>query len=434
MKKIIYIFIVVLIILLVQSCEYKAQETATSTQAEYKTTEIIIQSTTKITTSTTQKTINSKEEFIQEYIKKMTLEEKIGQLFMLAIREDSNGNPILNTNEYVIDIIDKYKPGGFILFGENIDTVEQTQNLINDLQINSNSPLFIGIDEEGGIVSRLQKSGKIGATKLPTSRLIGSKGNTMLAYQVGMIIGRELSALGFNMDFAPVADVNTNPNNPVIGNRAFGSDANIVGDMVATEVEGIQAQNVSSVIKHFPGHGDTQADTHTGAVYLDTDLESLKQIEFIPFEKGISAGADGVMVSHISLANVTGNNIPASMSKEIVTDILRQQLNYNGLVTTDALDMGAITQEYESGEVAYMSINAGVDLLVMPQDIESAYNTLYDAVKVNKISEKRINESLTRILSLKYDRNLFSPIEINTSAIDILGCKEHLDIINKIKE
>lgn len=429
MKKIIYIFIAALIILFIQSCEYKAQETviSTSTQTEYKTTEII-------TPSTSEKIINPKEEFVQEYINKMTLEEKIGQLFMLAIRQDFNGNPILNANEYVINIVNKYKPGGFILFGENIDTVEQTQNLINDLQINSNTPLFIGIDEEGGIVSRLQKSGKIGATKLPTSQLVGSKGNIISAYKIGMIIGRELSALGFNMDFAPVADVNTNPNNPVIGSRAFSSDANIVGDMVAAEVEGIQKQNISSVIKHFPGHGNTQADTHTGAVYLDNDLESLKQIEFIPFEKGISAGADGVMVSHISLANITGNNIPASMSKKIVTDILRQQLNYNGLVTTDALDMGAITQEYESGEVAYMSINAGVDLLVMPQDIESAYNTLYNAVKANKISEKRINESLTRILSVKYNRNLFSPIKINTSAIDILGCKEHLDITSEIKK
>lgn len=429
MKKNIYIFICFLMILFIQSCEYKPQETviSTSTQMEYKATETI-------TEYITEKNIDPKKEFIQQYIDKMTLEEKIGQLFMLAVREDTNGNPILNADEYVIDIIDKYKPGGFILFSQNIETVEQTQNFINDLQTNSSTPLFIGIDEEGGIVSRLQKSGKIGATKLPTSQFVGSKGNTMSAYQIGVIIGRELLALGFNMDFAPVADVNTNPNNPVIGSRAFSSNADIAGDMVAAEVEGIQEQNVSSVIKHFPGHGDTQADTHTGAVYLDSNLERLKQIEFIPFEKGIAAGADGVMVSHISLPNVTGNNIPASMSKEIVTDILRQQLNYNGLVTTDALDMGAITEEYESGEVAYMSINSGVDLLVIPQDIEKAYTTLYDAVKANNISHERINESLTRILSVKYDRNLFSPTKINKSAVDILGCKEHLDIISKIKQ
>lgn len=420
-----FVLMIIMAIMLLSSCNDTVNNIETVITSE---------TVTDVTALATQVSTEAdpKKEFIQQKIEDMTLEEKIGQLFMISIRKDSNDKPVLVSYENVTSVINEYKPGGFILFNENIDTVEQTQKFIYDLQSNSSIPLFIGIDEEGGRVSRLQKSGNIGATKLPTSKVIGDSKDETLAYNIGDILGKELSVLGFNMNFAPVADVYTNKDNTVIGDRAFSSDADIVGTMVTAEIRGIQQNNVSSVIKHFPGHGDTKTDTHYGATYLDSDLERLRQIEFVPFEKAILENPDGIMVSHISLPNITGNNIPASMSKTIVTDILRNEMGYEGLVITDALDMGAITQVYNSGEVAKSAINAGVDILLIPQNINEAYNSLYYAIKNNEISESRIDESIVRILSVKYDRDLFSKNEINKNAVNILGCKEHQDIIDSI--
>lgn len=423
MRKVFFLMIMTYIILILQGCNKDNNSIETSFQNNAE------KPTQQVSTTVEETTVNPKDKFIDEMVGSMSVEEKIGQLFMIAVRKTYDNQLPLIVDENIINMLNKYKPGGFIMFQQNIDTAEQTQNFINDLQANTEIPLFIGIDEEGGVVSRLQSSGKVGATKFPASQIVGNKNDSELAYSLGSVIGKELHALGFNMNFAPVADINTNPNNPVIGNRAFSSDANIVSKMVVAEVNGMQEQNVSSVIKHFPGHGDTKTDTHDGFTYVESDLNRLEQIELVPFKEAINFGVDGIMVSHIALPNVTDNNIPSSLSKVIISDILRQKLQYNGIIITDALDMKAITQNYNSSQVATMAIEAGVDILLMPDDLDLAYSSLYNAIKDNTISQERIDESVKRILSLKYDRNLFDMID--KSSLDILGCDEHKAIINK---
>lgn len=420
--KIFNIIILIFITLILQGCNKNEINNETDISTSKTETQTAI---------TEQTTVNAKDEFINKMIENMSIEEKVGQLFMIALRRTDSGKLPLTVDKNIIDMLNKYKVGGFIMFQQNIDTAKQTQKFINDLQSNVSIPLFIGIDEEGGTVSRLQSSGKVGATKYPTSQVVGNKNDTELAYDLGNVIGRELYALGFNIDFAPVADVNTNPNNPVIGNRAFSSDVDIVTRMVTSEASGIQSQNVSSVIKHFPGHGDTKTDTHKDFTYVESDLDRLEQIEFVPFEAGINSGVDGIMVSHIALPNVTGDNVPSSLSKYIISDILRQKFKYDGIVITDALNMDAITLYYESAEVALMAIEAGADILLMPDDLDLAYKTLCESVKSGVISQKRIDESLKRILSLKYDRNLFENVIKDEALLNILGCDEHKSIINK---
>lgn len=423
MRKVFFLMIIAYIVLILQGCSKGINSVETSFQNNVE------KQTQQISTTVEETTVNPKDEFIDEMIENMSIEEKIGQLFMIAVRKTSDNQLPLVVDENIVNLLNKYKFGGFIMFQQNIDTAEQVQNFINDLQSNTQIPLFIGIDEEGGVVSRLQSSGKVGATKFPASQIVGDKNDSELAYSLGSVIGKELYTLGFNMNFAPVADINTNPNNPVIGSRAFSDDANIVSKMVVSEVNGMQEQNVSSVIKHFPGHGDTKTDTHDGFTYVESDLDRLEQIEFVPFKKAIDAGVDGIMVSHIALPNVTDDNTPSSLSKVIISDILRQKLQYNGIVITDALNMKAITEHYDSSQVAIMAIEAGADILLMPDDLDLAYSSLYNAVKNNTISQKRIDESVRRILSLKYDRNLFDVHD--KYSLDILGCDEHKAIINK---
>lgn len=371
------------------------------------------------------------EKKIDSMLFKMTLEEKVGQLFIPDLYTLSNKTETVLSDE-VREKIQKYHIGGLILFKDNIKTINQSKKLIMDLQQSTNIPLFISVDEEGGIISRIAKNSDMHATNLPNSHTIGSTGKSEYAYDIGYILGRELSSLGFNMNFAPVADVNTNPQNPIIGKRSFGSDKDLVAAMVYESVRGMQDQNVSAVIKHFPGHGDTSKDTHKGSVIVNHTLERLREVEFIPFIKGIDAGVDGVMVAHIKTPNATGEDVPASLSKEIITVLLRGEIGYNGLVITDAMNMGAITSEFESGEACVKAINAGVDLLLMPVNFEEDYNTVLEAVKDKVILESRIDESVKRILSVKLKRNLF---EESVQAIDpekVLGSLEHVNIVKKI--
>ena len=203
------------------------------------------------------------------------------------------------------------------------------------------------------------------------------------------------------MDFAPVADV-VSAENAVIGNRSFGSDPNVVGTMVAAEVQGLQESGVSACLKHFPGIGDTTTDTHDEKAVSEKTLEDMQQTDLPAFQSGIDAGADFVMVSHMSLPNVVGDDTPCSLSGAVISDLLRNQLGYNGIVITDALDMSAITDSYSSAEAAVKAIEAGADMLLMPENFEEAYQGVLDAVQKGTISEDRINESLKRIYRVKY--------------------------------
>jgi len=233
---------------------------------------------------------------------------------------------------------------------------------------------------------------------------IGATKDTGRAYDVGTKIGGFLNTLGFNMDNAPVADVITNPANTVIGARSFGTDCNLVSEMVLAEMRGLEEQNVIPVIKHYPGHGATEADTHKGYAYTNKTLDEMMENELVPFIDAIEAGAEVIMAAHISCPNVVGDDTPTSVSETMINEILRGKLGYQGIVVTDALNMGAIAEEYSSGQAAVKALKAGVDILLMPEDFKAAYDGVISAVRDGEVTEERIDESVKRIINLKMKR------------------------------
>ena len=348
---------------------------------------------------------------IKEKMKTMTLEEKIGQMVIVGL----DGYDV---DENTIDMIQNKKVGGFILFKKNVRDTGQLLNLVNSLkEQNSNNkiPLFISIDEEGGKVSRVPDD----FINLPTNREIGKVNNKSFSYEIGSILAMQLNAFGINMDFAPVLDVNTNPNNPVIGNRSFGSNPNIVSDLGIATMKGIKDKGVIPVIKHFPGHGDTSVDSHIGLPSIDNDLDRLKEIELVPFKDAIKNEADVVMVAHILMTKLDPN-YPASMSKKVISDVLRDDLNFDGVVITDDMTMGAILKNYDINDAAIKSVNAGTDIILVCHNNDNqinAINSLIQAVKDGEISEERIDESVYRILKLKDKYNINGEI-INSVDVD----------------
>lgn len=375
----------------------------------------------------------TKQAFIDSLLADMTTEEMVGQVFMLACRNDEGGNPVRSASQGFGALVTAYKLGGVILFSENIDTVEQTTGLIADLQAASPIPLFVAVDEEGGKVSRVGANPKMGATQFPPMAQVGAAGDPSLARDVGRVIAAELRALGFNMDMAPVADVHTNPKNPVIGDRAFSGDPQVAAGMVSAFVTGMQGEGVAAVVKHFPGHGDTDADTHTGAVSVTHDLDRLRAVELVPFAAGIDAGAYGVMTAHIQVPHVTGDDTPATLSPAILTDLLRDEMGFSGLILADALEMKAITGRYGSGEACVQSFLAGADILLMPASPQEACQGMLAAVEEGVISRERLLESVARILSVKYDLGLFSG-EPLPDPHSVLGSEEHLAVARAVNE
>lgn len=385
---------------------------------------------------TPQKTPNRPEkttdEIVQSILNKMTLEEKIGQVFMMSLRNLPDTKDAVILTDAAKQRIEKNHLGGIILFAENLKNIPQAKKLIEDAQSVSKYPMFIAVDEEGGAVSRLNPNTALHSTKLPTNSEIGSTGDPELAKKAGKVIAEEIEALGFNMDFAPIADVNSNPKNPVIGVRSFSSNPKVAAEMVEAEVEGMHESNMITVLKHFPGHGDTSSDTHTGAVIVYHTKKRLDQIEFVPFISGIKSGTDGIMTAHIQVPNVTHNNMPASLSKEIQTNILRNELNFKGLIITDSLSMGAISKYCSPSKAAILAFQAGADILLMPSDIEAAYSGFLKAVNDGTISKERLDESVKRILELKQERGILNAKVNNINPEKVLGCKEHLNVADEI--
>jgi beta-N-acetylhexosaminidase len=348
----------------------------------------------------------------EQLLKNMTLKEKIGQLLIIrpeALSTELTFEQINDTQEYgatefnskMAETLDKYPVGGVALFGKNIQTPSQLKDFINEMQQNSEIPLFVGVDEEGGSVSRVAKTPGFDVQKFESMEAVGKTKDTEKAREVGSVIGSYLKEYGFNLDFAPVADVNTNPDNIVIGNRSFGNDPNLVAEMITAEIEGLHKVGIMSSIKHFPGHGDTKDDTHSGFVSIEKNWEELKECELIPFKAGIDAQTDMIMISHITAENVTDDELPSSLSYEMIEGKLREELNYDGVVITDSMSMGAIENQYSSGEAAVLAISAGADIVLMPGDFIKAFESIYDAVNNGTLSEARIDQSVLRILSLK---------------------------------
>ena len=340
-----------------------------------------------------------KAETINQILADMTIEEKVGQLLMMDFRKNADDTDMTVLSEDAAQQIADYHLGGVILFAENLDTMEQSQMLVNQMQAAADMELFIGIDEEGGMVSRLDKS-QIPHISIPNAAQM--QGDTAQAKQAGADIGTVLSKIGVNVDFAPVADVYTNPENTVIGERAYGTDANAVADMATAFMQGLEAQGVKAVAKHFPGHGDTATDSHDGIAISNHDLTRLQEVEFVPFSRLVQEGIDFVMVGHITMPQVTEDGLPASLSPQAIA-LLRENIGFDGIVITDAMNMGAIVSYYPDGQAAVQAIQAGVDIVLMPADLEAAYLALLDAVGKGEISQTRLDESVRRILEVKYD-------------------------------
>ena len=276
--------------------------------------------------------------------------------------------------------------------------------------------MCLGGEEEGGGVRRVGGSSSE-VDEIGDMADIGAEGDTMKAYESGATIGFYLYKLGLNVDFAPVADIVADPAASSIGKRSFGSDPVLVGDMAAAMVTGLQENGVSSCLKHFPGIGSVSDDTHEGMAVLEKSLDDLRASEFVAFQAGIEAGADFIMVSHVSAPNVVGDNTPCSMSEEVITNLLRGELGYQGIIITDAMNMTAVTEYYTSDDAAVRALKAGADMILMPDDFEQAYQGVLNAVQEGVIAEERINESLKRIYRVKF-RNR---IDAEGNVVDIPG-------------
>ena len=339
-----------------------------------------------------------------ELMKQMTLEEKICQLFIIradTLEVDENRDiGVTWCDDDMKAALKKYPVGGVIYFANNVKDPAQLTKLSADLQEASKYPLFISIDEEGGQVARIANDPDFNVASYDNMLSVGKTKMPEKAKEVGSSIGAYLTEYGVNLDFAPVADIFTNPDNTVIGNRSFGTDAQTVSEMVSACIDGFHEQKIMTCIKHYPGHGDTSADTHTGYVQVDKTWDELLGQELIPFIENMDK-TDMIMAAHLTLPNVSDDKLPASLSKTLLTDKLRGELGYNGVIITDALGMGAVADNYSAAESVIKVINAGADIVLMPTSLESSYNALLKAVKDGDISEARIDESVGRILSLK---------------------------------
>ncbi len=347
-----------------------------------------------------------------EYMKNMTVEEKVGQLFIvnLELLDDRKGD-FYEWKKFTKKMkasVDKYHIGGVILFSRNLTGPKQTKKLITGLNENSEIAPFIAVDEEGGSVARIANTPRMKVTKFPTMEEIGKTQDASYAYDMGITIADYMRELGFNVDFAPVADVKTSELNKEIGDRSFGADPDTVADFAASFVSGMQSRGISATLKHFPGQGSSSGDTHIGSVDIDSSITGLRKNDFVPFKAGIDEGVDFIMVSHISVSRVTETSQPASMSELIMSTILRDELGYQGIIITDAMDMASITNEYLPGEAAVGAIKAGADIVLMPKDLEQAYKDVLLNVNDGTISQERLDESVLRILTVKFMRGLLT--------------------------
>ena len=349
----------------------------------------------------------SKEEILEnkvnEKLAKMSLEEKIYQLFVTTPEMLTGVSQVVAAGDTTKKSLEKTPIGGLIYLASNFENPDQTRKMLSNTQEYAyeieEMPLFLCVDEEGGRITRIAQKSVFGVEKVGSMAEVTDKDE---AYRYGEVIGDYLSDLGINVDFAPDADVLSNSNNTVIGDRSFGSDPQEVSEFAKAYSDGLHAHGVMSTYKHFPGHGATEADTHKGYAYTEKTYEDLLDNELIPFSYAEDNGVDMVMISHISLPNVIGDDTPSTLSYKVTTEILRNDLSYTGIVITDALNMGAITEKYGSSEAAaVLAFKAGADLLLMPGNLEEAYKGISDAIESGEITEERLDESLRRIIRAK---------------------------------
>lgn len=386
-----------------QAEEMERQLQELQTQAEEETE----QQKTQVLETETYSGDELLDEIVTYVMEGMTTEDKVAQLFFITPEALTGVDTVTQGGDKTKEQLARYPVGGIIYFSKNIISAEQFAAITAFTTSESKQVPFLGIDEEGGEVARIAKSA-IPVEATPAAGEIGATGDIQAAYNAGNTIGSYLISNGINFDFAPVADVLTDPNNNTLKGRSFGSDAAVVGEMAAQMALGLQEAGVSACLKHFPGLGGVSEDTHEERAVSERTLEQMQAEEFVAFRTGIEAGVDSIMVSHLSVPAVIGDDTPSSLSKVMITDLLRGELGYDGLVITDALNMKAITTHYSSAEAAVMAIEAGADMLLMPEKFEEAYQGVLDAVNNGTISEERLNESVKRIFRVKYQSSVMA--------------------------
>ena len=355
---------------------------------------------------------SSSDSDIEQELQAMTLQEKVGQMFIIrpeALDTDFFYNsPMELQSQSLSRVNDKmrqtakaYPPGGIILFKHNIVDEDQLHEFMTDLRgLVPRTPLMC-VDEEGGQVARIANNKNFRVPKYPPMGNVAASGRTKDVQDAATTIGTYLRHYGFDIDFAPVADVNTNPNNIVIGSRAFSNKPEMAADMVKAFLKGLRKTGVIGCLKHFPGHGDTYADSHFGYAMIRKTWDEIASCEMVTFKAGISAGAQMIMTAHISLPNVTGSNFPSTLSPMILQDKLRGELGFQGVIITDAMEMGAILRQYPVEDAAIMAIKAGVDILLCVREYPKVFDAVLAAVRRGEIPESRIDESVRRILKLR---------------------------------
>ncbi len=344
-------------------------------------------------------------------IKKMSLREKVGQMFFVRPEaldttihwteyQDLPDYKLQQVNKTMRDVSKDYPVGGMILYAHNIVDEAQLGEFIAEIRTLNGSPL-LAIDEEGGRIARIANNENFDVPKYESMTAIAESGDPSEAYKAAFTIGSYVKEYGFDIDYAPVADVNTNPENIVIGARAFSDDPETAAEFVVSYLNGLDSAGVIGTLKHFPGHGDVKTDTHSGYAETNKTWEEMLECEMIPFKAGIEAGAQMIMTAHIAAPKVTGDDLPATLSSVILQDKLRGELGFKGIIVTDAMDMGAITTQFGNAEAAIKSIQAGVDVVLCSKDFTQVFDAVVNAVEKGNIKETRIDESVKRILELK---------------------------------
>ncbi|NEW04853.1 beta-N-acetylhexosaminidase [Paenibacillus sp. SYP-B3998] len=332
----------------------------------------------------------------------MSLREKIGQMMMVGFEG-------FTPSAEIITLLREYKVGSLVYFSKNIDTPEQVFHLTKQLQQLASEatgiPLCIGVDQEGGMVVRFKE----GISQLPASMAVGAARNAAKLYEAAKGTAKELSLLGINMNFAPIVDINSNPLNPIIDVRSFGDREEIVSEMGIATLAGLQDGGISAVVKHFPGHGDTEMDSHVSLPIIKHDLERIRTVELVPFQKCIAAGVDAIMTAHVVIPAIDPDKLPSTLSEKVITKWLRETFQFDGVIISDCIEMGAISEEYGAGNAAVMAVEAGVDIVMSGHTYEmqiAAVLALENAVNSGRLSEERINQSVERILRLKEARKI----------------------------
>jgi beta-N-acetylhexosaminidase len=339
------------------------------------------------------------DEMLIEMIQEMPIADRVAGLFFVTPEDITGVGTVVQAADGTRNALAQYPVGGLIYNKKNLKSTEQVTTMLANTKEFSLYPIFLGLDEEGGTVSRLDSSGL--AQGQSGADDIAASGDPNNATQAGVAIGATLQALGFNVDFAPVADL-ANIENSIMMRRSYGADAMSAIPYVTAMMNGLQDQGVVACLKHFPGLGSTTSDTHNELSVSERTAEQFRAEEFLVFQAGIDAGAQMIMVGHMAAPALVGDNTPSSLSEIVVTDILRDEMGYEGVIITDSLAMKAISDYYESGDAAIRALRAGCDMILMPEDFNAAYQAVLEAVADGMIDQDRINDSLLRIYRIKY--------------------------------